>query len=216
MEKKIPLSGASTFPCCPPVTVSGWLSCLLPEGSHSVILTVLMISARSVWSLLCDMDSLNPSSNCMKTTLIVPVLKMRKLTCCVCEIFQGHTVGKQQSWDSEVLEFLGLSFHLGFHSDYTMQLEETSTEQSSCVEAVKVLWKGVNCSVRQCWGEGGRQSNRSQEQPVNTVCHQLSCRRWLLPSDMYINLSLMSGYNLVMPVTSRLTIFYNFIISFLL
>ena len=96
-----------------------------------------------------------------------------------------------------------------------MQLEEISTEQSSCVEAVKVLWKGVNCSVKQCWREGGRQSNRSQEQPVNTVRHQLSSRRWLLPSDMSIHHSLMSGYKLVMPVTSRLTIFYKFIISFL-
>ena len=96
-----------------------------------------------------------------------------------------------------------------------MQLEETSTEQSSCVEAVKVLWKGVNCSVRQCWGEGGRQRNRSQEQPVHTVWHQLSCRRWLLPTDMSISHSLMSGYKLVTPMTSRLTIFYNFIISFL-
>ena len=96
-----------------------------------------------------------------------------------------------------------------------MQLEETSTEQSSCVEAVKVLCKGVNCSVRQCWGQGGRQSNRSQEQPVHTVCHQLSCRRWLLPSDMSINHSVMSGYRLVMPMTSKLIIFYNFIISFL-
>ena len=35
VEKKIPLLGASTFPWCPPVTVSGQLSCLLPEGSHS-------------------------------------------------------------------------------------------------------------------------------------------------------------------------------------
>ena len=96
-----------------------------------------------------------------------------------------------------------------------MQLEEVSTEQSSCVEAVKVLWKGVNCSVKQCWRECGRQSNRSQEQPVNTVRHQLSSRRWLLPSDMSIHHSLMSGYKLVMPMTSRQTIFYNFIISFL-
>ena len=94
VEKKIPLSGASTFPCCPPVAVSEQLSCLLPEGRHSVILTVLMISARSSWYLLCDIDSLNPNSNCMKTTLIVPILKMRKLTCCVCELLQGHTVGK--------------------------------------------------------------------------------------------------------------------------
>ena len=86
--------GPAPFQCCPPVTVSGRLSSLLPEGSHSVILTVLMISARSAWCLLCDMDSLNPNSNCMKTTLTVPVLKMRKLTCCVCKIFQGHAVGK--------------------------------------------------------------------------------------------------------------------------
>ena len=113
---------------------------------------------------------------------------------------------------SRTLLSLGLS-SCGFHSDYTMQLE-TSTEQSSSVEAVKVLCNRVNCSVRHYWGEG-RQRNRSQEQPVNTVRHQLSCRRWLLPSDMYINHSLMSGYKLVMPMTARLTIFYNFIISFL-
>ena len=38
----------------------------------TLILTVLMISARSAWCLLCDMDSLNPNSNCMKTTLMSP------------------------------------------------------------------------------------------------------------------------------------------------
>ena len=60
--------GLAPFQCRLPVTVSGQLSCLLPTGSHSVILTVLMISARSVWCLFCDMPSLNPNSNSMKTT----------------------------------------------------------------------------------------------------------------------------------------------------
>ena len=101
-----------------------------------------------------------------------------------------------------------------FHSE-KLWSQKPPQNRAPVLEAVKLLCKGVNCSVRQYWGEGGRQRNRSQEQPVNNVWHQLSSRRWLLPSDMSINHSLMSGYKLVMPMTSRLTIFYNFIISFL-
>ena len=78
--------GLAPFQCCLPVTVSDQLSCLLPEGSHTVILTVLMISARIAWCLLCDMDSLNPDNNSMKTTVIVPSLKWGNWSA---ELFSG-------------------------------------------------------------------------------------------------------------------------------
>ena len=120
---------------------------LLPEGSHSVTLTVLLISDRHTFMPLVYIYSLNPENNPMKKYYYCPHIKdeeTRELSVCV--ICQGHTainsragIQCHEPWLllTEVLKILELSFHLcslpmAFTLTETLKLETCTEPEQLC------------------------------------------------------------------------------------
>ena len=101
-----------------------------------------------------------------------------------------------------------------FHSE-KLWSQKPSQNRAPVLEAVKIQCKGVDCSVKQDRGEGGRKSNRSQAQPDSTTCSQLPWRTGVLPPHTDTNHSLVIGYKLVILVASGLLIYHRFRDSFL-
>lgn len=174
---------------------------LLPECSHSVTLTVLIILDRHTFMPLVYIYSLNPENNPMKNYYYCPHIKdeeTRELSVCV--ICQGHNainsragIQCHEPWlllrgfeSPRTLLSLVLSSY-DFHSNRNLEAGNLHRTRAA-VWLVSEL-EGLKVCIRDEWfskaGPGpGPAPGRCQDWPVNSICHQLPSRTWLLPTGI--------------------------------